>query len=223
MRVLVLDISGSTGFAELEALQSGEAGATTENVGRLRPIEYGVIKLEKTAKSYAKHPWGYVEAANDLADKLLALIQRIEFKSMEPLSAIVIEETNGARQRFTQKFLEYCHLALLNQLRTLTWHDKVVYVNTSDWRRKMDVRLTKEDKSQNAKLSRNKRKAADKGEKLDKKTLGIRGRTTIKHVAIRRANELFGLSLLAKDDDIADALLIGSAYLRGVEHCNGMD
>lgn len=208
-RVLVFDISGSTGFAEFD----------TENPAK--PLDYGIIKLERTAKSYAPHPWGYVVAAIALARRFVEMV-----KAKQP-DVVVVEETNGARARFTQKFLEYCHFAFLSALdqAAATWVGipKVVYVNTSDWRRKMDVRLTPEDKRQNAKLSRNKRKAADKGEKLDKKALGIRGRVTIKHVAIRRANELFGLGLIAKDDDIADALLIGSAYLRGVEPCNGSD
>lgn len=209
MKVLVFDISGSTGWAEFDSKNPGQ------------PVAYGIIKLEQTAKSFASHPWGYIQAALTLANKLVC---KVHERGPE---VIVVEETNGARARFTQKFLEYCHFAFLWQLtrsmKTYVERPEVVYVNTSDWRRQMDVRLTDDDKRQNARLSRNKRKAKEKGEKLDKKTLGIRGRVTIKHVAIRRANELFGLGLIAKDDDVADALLIGSAYLRGVAHCNGND
>ena len=209
MRILVFDISGSTGYAEFDS----------ENP--TKPVDYGIIKLTQPAKKFAPHPWGYVVAALWLANKMVEMV-----KTRKP-EVVVVEETNGARARFTQKFLEYCHFAFLYTLdrAAATWAGipKVVYVNTSDWRRKMDVRLSDEDKRQNARLSRNKRKAADRGTKLDKKALGIKGRVTIKHVAIRRANELFGFQLLAKDDDIADALLIGSAYIRGVEHCNGSD
>ena len=209
MKVLVFDISGSTGFALFDSEQPA------------KPVEFGTITLDQPAKKYGRHPWGYVLAAHALSKKLTAKVVEVQPE------VIVIEETNGARSRFTQKFLEYCHLSLLRDLarvcEPLVGMPEVVYVNTSDWRSKMDVRLTPDDKRQNARLSRNKRKAKEKGEKLDKKALGIRGRTTIKHVAIRRANELFGLDLIAKDDDIADALLIGSAYLRGVAHCNGSD
>ncbi len=208
-KVLVFDISGSTGWAEFDS----------ENP--TKPVAYGVIALEKPAKKFAEHPWGYVQAATRLANLLVC---KVHERGPE---VIVIEETNGARARFTQKFLEYIHFAFLWQLsrsvRAYVERPEVVYINTSDWRRKMDVRLTDDDKRQNARLSRNKRKAKDRGAKLDKKALGIKGRVTIKHVAIRRANELFGLQLLAKDDDIADALLIGSAYIRGVERCHGSD
>ncbi len=209
MKVLVFDISGSTGFAEFDS----------ENPAK--PLSYGVITLDKPAKKYGAHPWGYILAAHDLAEKMTKKMLEVQ------PGVVVIEETNGARARFTQKFLEYCHFALLRNIarvcEPLIGMPEVVYVNTSDWRRKMDAWLTPEDKRQNARLSRNKRKARDAGTKLDKKALGIRGRVTVKHVAVRRANELFGLDLIAKDDDVADALLIGSAYLRGVEHCNGGD
>jgi hypothetical protein len=208
MRILVLDISGSTGFAVFDSSDPS------------KPVEYGVIKLEKTAKSYGPHPWGYVVAAANLADKLAT-----KTSETRP-DVVVVEETNGARARFTQKFLEYCHLAFLSMTYSRLGGEslpRVAYVNTSDWRRKMDVRLTPDDKRQNARLSRGKRKAANKGEKLDKKALGIRGRVTIKHAAIRVCNSLFSLNLQAKDDDIADALLIGAAYLRGVQACEGQE
>lgn len=211
MKVLVFDIAGTTGFAEFDS----------ENP--TMPVSYGVLKLDKPAKSYAKHPWGYVYAAQDLASKMVAKV--LETRP----ERIVVEETNGARSRFTQKFLEYCHLALLLQLSsenvvvTSQYRADVVYVNTSDWRRKMDVHLTPADKRQNARLSRNKRKAAERGTKLDKKALGIKGRVTIKHVSVRVCNEIFGLGLCAKDDDIADAMLLGAAYLRGVPVCEGQE
>jgi hypothetical protein len=209
VKVLVFDISGSTGWAEFDSKNPGQ------------PVAYGIITIDKAAKKFDHHPWGYVQAAVQLANRLVLKVHE------RGPDVIVVEETNGARARFTQKFLEYCHFAFLWQLnrslRAYVERPEVVYVNTSDWRRKMDVRLTDDDKRQNARLSRNKRKAKEQGTKLDKKALGIRGRVTIKHVAIRRANDLFGLGLIAKDDDIADALLIGSAYLRGVEPCNGSD
>ncbi len=209
MKVLVLDISGSTGFAVFD----------TENPAK--PISYGVIKLDTPAKSYAAHPMGYYLAAKALSAKLLSKV--VETRP----AVVVVEETNGARARFTQKLLEYFHFAFIDAFLQykpdLGEEVGLFYVNTSDWRRVMDVKLTADDKRQNARLSRNKRKARDKGTKLDKKALGIRGRTTIKHVAIRRANELFGLDLIAKDDDIADALLIGAAYLKGVDRCTGAD
>lgn len=202
--VLTLDIASTTGFSVFDSNNP------------LKPVEFGTITLDKRAKDHGQHPWGYFIAAQKLGFKLVEKILQIS------PDVVVVEETNGGgRSRFVQKFLEYCHFAFLLEFLNKTKEIKLVYVNTSDWRKSMDVRLTKNDKKQNAKLSLSKRKALNCGTKLDKKILGIKGKTTIKHVAIRRANELFNLELIAKDDDIADALLIGAAYLNGVVICNG--
>jgi hypothetical protein len=204
MKILSLDLSSSTGFAVLDS----EAPA--------KPVEFGIVKLEKTAKEYAPHPWGYLLAAQDMTGRLLDIIERVN------PDKIVVEEVNSARARFSQKYLDYIHCILLMSMPS-NMRDRVVFINTSDWRRTMGVQMTKEDKNQNARLSRNKRNAALHGTKLDKKVLGIRGKITIKHVAIRRANEVFSLSLIAKDDDIADALLLNAAFLAGCPICTGKD
>ena len=48
--------------------------------------------------------------------------------------------------------------------------------------------------------------------------VGKKGR---KHVAIRRVAELFGIELLRKEEDAADALLLGLAYIKGAPRCDG--
>jgi hypothetical protein len=40
-----------------------------------------------------------------------------------------------------------------------------------------------------------------------------RGKITPKHLAVQKSNELYGLELKLKDDDIADAILLGRAFL----------
>ena len=40
-------------------------------------------------------------------------------------------------------------------------------------------------------------------------------------MAVRIANQLFGLDLELKDNDTADALLIGMAFLKGAKPCDG--
>jgi hypothetical protein len=208
VRVLSLDISTSTGWASIDT----DVGPPS--------LQYGTIVLPKRARDYASHPWGYFLAAKELAKLLLARVEA------QPIDVLVVEETNGARARFTQKVLEYCHFAFLDAFfaqpvgRGLV---KLVYLNTSEWRKVTDTKMTKEDKNRNAKLSRHKRNASIKGSKLDKKALGISGKTTIKHVAIRRVQELYGLELLAKDDDIADAILLVHAYINGAKPCTGND
>lgn len=176
--------------------------------------EYGVITTDKKVAEYAEHPFGFVMAAEELGSKLFELT-----KSIRP-DVVVIEETNGGgRARFTQKILEYCHLSTLLRLRDLD--TKIVYVNTSDWRKVLGLHLTKEDKKKNAKLAKAKREALKKGEKLDKKKLGIKGKVNKKHVAIRFVNEKLGMELKAKDDDIADAICLLLAFLADVPHCDG--
>lgn len=208
-RILSLDISGSTGWALLDT----EKGPSS--------LEHGAIVLPKTARSYAEHPWGYYAAALDLSRLLMLRISAF----MPGLDAVVVEETNGARNRFTQKFLEYCHFAFLHAFMGEFEGSgiKLVYLNTSEWRRVTDTRLTKEEKNQNARLGRHKRKAKGKGVKLDKKALGIAGKITIKHVAIRRVKELYGLDFLAKQDDEADAILLVHAYINGAKPCTGSE
>jgi hypothetical protein len=202
MRLLALDISTSTGFAVFDVEDGKE------------PVlfAYGTVVNEQKIMDYGEHPWGYVRSAQTMAEKV-----RVLHEKFAP-DRVVIEETNGGgRARFTQKILEYTHFAIL----TTVPFRKVCYIDTAQWRKVMDVRLTKEDKTQNAKLSKAKRIAKNKGAKLDKKQLGINGKITIKHVAVRRAMEITGLDLLAKDDDIADAILQGYALLRGAKVCDG--
>jgi hypothetical protein len=202
MRLLVLDISTSTGFAVFDKIDGKDPVL----------VSFGTLKNEKAAYEYAPHPYGYVLAAQNMAAKVLAV-----FNEWKP-DKTVIEEVNGARQRFVQKLLDYLHFAILT---TVPFGKEVYYIDTSEWRKVMDARLTKEDKAQNAKLSKAKRDAKKKGKKLDKKELGINGKITTKHVAVRRAMEETGLDLLAKDDDIADAILQGLAFLKGAKICNG--
>ncbi len=209
MRILSLDISSSTGWALLDT----ELGPSS--------LEHGNIVLPKRARDYAEHPWGYYAAALDLARLLM-----LRISSFRPnLDVVVVEETNGARNRFTQKFLEYCHFAFLHAFMGEYEGEglKLVYLNTSEWRKVTDTRLSKEEKNQNAKLSRHKRKAKSNGAKLDKKALGIAGKITIKHVAIRRVKELYGIDLLCKQDDDADAILLVHAYINGAKPCTGSE
>ena len=56
---------------------------------------------------------------------------------------------------------------------------------------------------------------------VNKKDLGIKGKVTKKHLAVRRANDLFNLTLIQKDNDVADSLLLGTAYFLGAEVCDG--
>jgi Holliday junction resolvasome RuvABC endonuclease subunit len=205
MRVLALDISTCTGWALLE----GEPGQLPKIVDK------GIVTAYKL--SCASYPWNFYLQCVDVASLIYFQVER------HNPDLVVIEETNMGRSRYTQKRLEWIHGFLLKNLsENKKWSainpiNKVVYINTSDWRRKLGATLTKEDKKLNAKV----RALKKAGNKEGLRALGVRGKIGKKHVAIRYVNQTFGLQLRAKDDDIADAICEGCAWFLGVQICDG--
>jgi Holliday junction resolvasome RuvABC endonuclease subunit len=198
MFVLALDLSTKTGYALLE----GEPG----NIPRI--IETGLLTNSGPVSSYGEFPWSYVNATKSIAEKVLEVVARLK------PDLVVIENTNLGRARYSQKTLEFIHLHVL-----LGLADKypVVYINSSDWRRKLGATLTKEDKSMNTKV----RKLKKSGDKKGLQELGVRGRIGKKHVAVRYVNSTFNLQLKLKDNDIADATCQGVAWFLGAPVCDG--
>ena len=200
MRVLALDLSSKTGWAFFD-----------EGVLKDR----GLVQLGQPILSFCEYPWCYLEAARAQAEKVFAVVT-----STQP-DQIVIEETNAGRNRYTQKFLEFLHCRLLQLLEGRN----VVYLSSGVWRYKLGLKLSGMDKKKNARLAEMKRIAKKNGEKLDlkkvKEELGIRGRKGKKHLAVEFANTTYGLQLKMKDNDIADAICLGAALLRGAETCDG--
>lgn len=204
-KILALDISTSSGYAVLQS-HNGDISISAK----------GTIINPKKVEEYGKYPFNYLDSADSMASRLFELVEE-----WSP-DAIILEETNKAKSRYTQKILEFIHCMFLNYISHYEGLlSKVFYVNTSDWRKKVGVELTKEEKKQNAKLSKAKSKAGGKITPAEKKAIGIKGRINKKHVAVRIANETFKLELKAKDDDIADALCLGLAFIKGVETCDG--
>lgn len=203
MRVLTLDLSLSTGYAVFDVI---------ENHGP-ELVAWGRLSSDQRVNDYGLYPYNYVKAAEDIAR-----LSAIEVDAYKP-DVVVIEETNGSKSRYTQKILEFIHFAILKELEE---GPKLAYINTGDWRRSLGIVMGKEDKKLNSKLSAAKRKARDKGTKLDKKALGIRGKINKKHLALRFVNEKYpSLNLKVKDDDVADAICLGLAYIKGVPLCDG--
>jgi hypothetical protein len=181
-------------------------------------IETGVVANDHPVSSFGEFPFSYLYAARNIATQLYELCC-----DTNP-DIIVIEEINKPGRfgnRYAQKVLDFIHCLLLADLEVLLHNTeatiKVVYVNTSDWRRIVGANLTKADKALNVKV----RKLKKAGDKEALKKLGVRGRIGKKHVAVRYVNQTFGLNLKMKDNDIADALCQGVAYLLGVKHCDG--
>jgi Holliday junction resolvasome RuvABC endonuclease subunit len=206
VRVLALDLSTSIGWALLTG-EGMQASATL--------LDYGVITTADTIPSYGDYPWSYLVFSKALAEMVGNLARTHE------VDVIVIEETNLGKQRYSQKALEFIHFAVLQELGTRKLYKKVRYVSSSEWRRALNLSLTREDKKLNSKLSRAKSKARATRTKLDKKALGIRGRINKKHVALRYVNSVYNLGLKVKDDDIADAICLGLSVFAGAETCDG--
>jgi hypothetical protein len=189
-RVLCLDVSTKTGWS---------LGLASDSDYKL--VEYGAIpKVERPELLY---PEDYVRWAERCASHVIAMIQ----KHMPDV--IVIEETtSGSKSNFSQKILEFIHFIIAryiveNKLR-------VRYLMTGEWRSAVGAKMTKEESKKNKERGKIKEKT---GLKLAKDGDGkIIGRVTKKHVNVRRANELFGLDLKLKDNDVADSTLLGYAY-----------
>lgn len=205
MRILALDLSTHAGYAVIEK---------GDGAPELRA--HGTVHLGSPVSSFGPYPDCYRRATRLQVDKIWETV-----KGLHPVDAVVVEETNLGRDRYVQKLLEFLHLTLLGDLSAGTVAKQVVYLDSSEWRRNLGLKLSKDQRRQNTRLSRARRAAEEAGAKLDKAALGIRGKVTWKHLSVAKANEVFGLQLKMKDNDAADAICVGLAYLGGARPCDG--
>jgi hypothetical protein len=210
VKLLSFDVSTKTGFAVINETQ-----------GKVDLVERGLLKLPQKVSEYGSYPWSYLEAAQAMASMLMEKVYVVE------ADVLVIEETNLGRQRYTQKVLEFLHLALLLEINRMSNRPEVYYLSTSKWRSALGLSFNTADKRNNKLL----RKAKDRAELVgtaaklaeEKKALGVKGKVTPKHLAVRYVNDKFGLALKIKDNDQADAICLIMGFLAGAEHCTGND
>lgn len=205
-KLLCLDISTKTGFAVFDDE---------------KPVLWGTVFPDKTALDFGAYPENYVRWAEYLANRLFSVLSLdhqvyLGLEDGSPRYEVVIEETNASKQNYSQKILEYLHFCIVKRLASAGC--QVKYVRTGEWRKATASRLSKEEKALNAKIARIKKQTGSKLAKIDGKVVGRKGR---KHVALRRVEELLGIPLMRKDEDAADALLLGLGYLRGAPACDG--
>lgn len=208
MKILCIDLSLHCGYAVLEGDEISPNPKLTA---------YGTLHYEgKSTKERNNYPWSYLDVTEDHAVNVVGLVI-----SQEP-DVVVIEETNKGKNRYSQKMLEFLHHSLLRKLEVIKKIRpfKVVYLDTSAWRSTLGIWMSKEQKKINAKINKANREGGDKKAREVKKALGVKGKFNKKHVAIAHANATFGLSLKVKDNDAADAICLGLAYLKG---CNPSD
>jgi hypothetical protein len=206
--LLALDVSSKTGFSVFQVEETEDKIPIDISL-----VRYGLIKMPKPVKECGDYPWNYLRASKEMGKILAELVSEVKPR------VVVVEETNKGRARYSQKLLEFLHAALLDCISSDTQAPAVFYLSTSEWRNKLGIRLSKDDKKSNQKLSKAKKNSIDG--KIDRKALGIRGRLTAKHLSVRYANERFGLQLKIKDNDVSDAICLGEAFALGARPCSG--
>jgi Holliday junction resolvasome RuvABC endonuclease subunit len=192
--VLALDMSTKTGYA---LVVCGDDGIKLRDYGQLKPI----------TEPDGMYPANYINWAYAIFEKVHELIERFQ------PDVLVIEETcAGSKSVYSQKILEWIHFLVASFIKES--NIKVMYLLTGEWRTLVGAKMTKEESKHNKAVKEYKKKNKTKvayGE--DGKRIG---KKTKKHVNIRRANEIFGTFLPAplqkKHEDLADALLLASAY-----------
>lgn len=214
-RVLSLDISSKTGWGFFEI-----------HASKPKLIECG--RLPKTnLDASLPYPKDYLQWASYTWQEMESLIDRFN------PTHIAIEETTikvTGSNNFSQKFLEWCHFHLANYL---VEHPLInfKYYKTNEWRNVVGCNQMTDADKKNNKLYREIKKAMpdeyktdEKGEFiLNKKKKVLKAKIVKdkqgnrlslvdkKDLNIRKANELFGLNLIKKDEDIADGALLGYA------------
>lgn len=202
MRVLCIDLSLHCGYAVLD-----------KDTGEAKLFKYGTIHYDgPSVKEFGNYPWSYMDVVKAHVQKI------VSFTAITIPDVIVIEETNKGKNRYSQKMLEFLHHELLRNLHGIY---KIIYLDTSHWRSVLGIWMSKEQKKVNAKINKAKREGGDVGAREMKKSLGVKGKTNKKHIAIAHVNEHFNLNLRVKDNDAADAICLGLAYFKGASPCDG--
>ena len=185
MDVLALDLSTNTGWAFFKDGALSKRGLIEVTVRN--------FNVNNFPEKEAEYPYNIIDVAEEMAEKVLDLYSRLSLETSENIT-LCIENTVRGKNRNTQRLLEWIHLEILKGFRKRNVRPH--YLDPSEWRSLLNMRLTNADKKNNRQVSQGKK----------------RGRITRKHLSVRLANEMFGLNLKIKDNDIADALCLGKAF-----------
>lgn len=189
-RILSLDLSTKTGWA---IYASSDDNSYLVDCGQIPKID--CPEDEQYPASYVTWAYECYEAVEDMIEKA------------QP-DVLVIEEVTKSKNAMSQKILDYIHFLVAKFVQETGI--KSIYLQTGEWRKEVTSYMSPEEKKRNKEIKEYKKKnnvklARDKNNK-------VIGQVTKKHVSVRRANELFGLSLKVGENDTADALLLAYAY-----------
>lgn len=165
-------------------------------------ITYGVLKPKVPGLHKMQYPKAAYFKIKDLSGKIKDLIAE------HNPDIIVIEEVNRGINRIAQKSLDAFHFFVLDYLCLLStaWLDQIVYVDSNGregWRGKLGLKLSDEDKKKNKQIRKENKRSRLTYSPIDWKTLSC-----------RYVKDKFNIELDPdKDNDIADAICLGVAYL----------
>lgn len=193
--LLGLDLSTHTGWAVFKDGQLSVHGIIEVSVPNLG----WKCKPEKCAG----YPANILRGAEDVAANVAVLLE--QYKP----SMVVIENTvlSSRGSRSAQRLLEWIHLKVMEEI--YSRQIRHTYMDPSEWRAALNMRLSKEQKKNNSDVSKGKR----------------RGRITKKHLSVSWVNARYGLNLKLCENDRADAISLCSAQLvmSGIQTCSVKD
>lgn len=208
MKVLAFDISSKSGWALFDSDLPKPAHL----------LKFGGVDLNdvKILDFPGEYPLNVKAGVDAMAVQLIAIA--IEHQP----DVIVIEEVNLGKQRLSQRYLEWVHAAVVGLIQSeLLKIPKIVYISTSSWRQTLAQRMTAEDKRNNKQVKQLKTVKNEEMRRELKKKSGIKGKVGTKHISVRWANENYLVDFIRKDDDKADAISVGAAYIAGAKICDG--
>lgn len=183
IKILALDLSTSPGWAIIEnnkLIDFGKAKFKIEN-----------FNINNYPNKSNQYPYNIVDTVNEIADYIYNI-----YESENLIDYIVIEGTVRGMNRHTQKVLEFIHLAVL--LRFEEVKNKIKYLDPSEWRKIINLRLTDEDKLHNKLVKRKEAK----------------GKISAKHLSVRYVNNYFNKEFKMIDNDTCDAICLGLAFIK---------
>ena len=204
MNVFAIDLSMKPGWAYFKD-------------GKL--ITFGTIFSDARLADYeGSYPFNFTNASAKIASSVIDLLcERFPDVKNRKEVKIVIEETTGSSNNYSQKILEFLHCNLIGFLESECFTD-ISYIRTGVWRKIVGATQTKEERNYNSKVARTKKKTGKKIAMIDGKRTRPFNR---KDYALRVFKEEFGIELDMKMNDACDAALVGLAYLRGGPICDG--
>jgi hypothetical protein len=181
MKILSLDLSSETGWSIF-------INGLYHTSGTLEKIFIEDFNVNNNPNKSNKYPLNIINAINQI-------VQNINEKYLEyKPDIILIEGSVKGKNRHTQKFIEWLHLMIFLQFKDIV---NVKYMDVSEWRKIVNLKLSKEDKINNKLV------------KIGKK----RGKINKKHLSVRMVNILFNLNKKLKDHNECDSILLGKAYI----------